>query len=439
LVQTIYPPGPRGLLPGRALLSFPREPEAFRRVSRRYGDLASFAVGKQRFFLVNHPDLVREAFVTKHESFVKGWGPQSGNTVLGRGLITSERALHRQQRRLLLPGFHRQRLEEYGEAVLRHARGLRDRWAAAGEVDILAEVRSTTIRIIGETMFSRDVTAEVPALGAASQAIFRRFAGRMRAYAASLRRLQVKSNEAGARARAGLYDFAVNVIAERKAAPGTDIVSMLLAARDEAGEPLPDIQVRDEIVTFYFAGHETVSLALVWAWSLLAHTPRAQALLDAELDAVLGGRDPSYDDLKRLPFTQAVIAESMRLYPPQWMIGRRAIEPVELGGYRIAEGETVLLCLSSLHRDARWFAEPDQFRPERWAAGIEKTPQPFTYLPFGAGVRRCIGEGFAWMEATLLLATIASRFHVRSETLEPAAMLMLAPKGNPRMQLERRG
>jgi cytochrome P450 len=407
-------------------------------VSRRYGDLASFAVGKQRFFLVNHPDLVREAFVTNHESFVKGWGPQSGNTVVGRGLITSERELHRQQRRLLLPGFHRQRLEEYGEAVLRHGRGLRDRWAAAGDADVLAEVRSTTIRIIGETMFGRDDTAEVPALGAASQAIFRRFAGRMRAYAAPLRRLQFRSNQAGALARSDLYDFAAKVIAERKAAPGTDIVSMLLAARDEAGEPLPDVQLRDEIVTFYFAGHETVSLALVWAWSLLAHHPRAQALLDAELDAVLGGRDPSYDDLKRLTFTQAVIAESMRLYPPQWMIGRRAIEPVELGGCLIAEGETVLLCLSSLQRDGRWFTEPDAFRPERWSAGIEKTPLPFTYLPFGAGLRRCIGEGFAWMEATLLLATIASRFHVRSEALEPAAMLMLAPKGRPRMQLERR-
>lgn len=423
------PPGPRGWLPGQALFSFPREPEAFVRVAREHGDLASWRVGRQQFFLVNHPDLVREAFVTKHDRFVKGWGPVLGNTVLGSGLITAEDALHRTQRRLMLPAFHRQRLEEYHDIVVRHGRGLRDRWSEG--IDVLAEARKTTLAILGDTLFGENVTPDVPMLAAAAGTIFQRFAGRMSAFAGPLRRLRRRSAQAAKSAGEDLREFAARMVAARRSQPGDDLVSTLLAARDEGGEPLSPQQVQDEIVSFVFAGHETVSITLTWVWRQLARNPDAQARLHAELDA-LDGREPRFEDLRRLPFTQGAIAETMRLHPPQWMIGRRAIAPVEIGGCAIPHGAIVLLCLPALHRDARWFDEPEAFRPERWAAGIEKSALPYSFLPFGAGLRRCIGEGFAWMEATALLAIVASRFAVDpapSHAMKSEPLLLLRPAG----------
>ncbi len=425
------PPGPRGWLPGGRLLGFPRDPEAFCRVAREYGDLASWCVGRQRFFLVNHPDLVREAFVTKGDSFVKGWGPQQGNTVLGRGLITAEGALHRTQRRLLLPGFHRQRLEQYFEVMLRHAQALSDRWSA--RLGILSEVRRATMDILAEVLFAADLANDFDRLARASDVVFRRFAGRMSAFARPLRLLRVRSAKEAKTVRRDLYDFTARVVAERKAAPADDIVSMMLHAG------VPDDQIRDEIVTFFFAAHETVSLATAWAWRLLARNPAAQARMHAELDAILGDREPRVEDLRLLAYTQGVIAETLRLYPSQWMIGRRAIEDVEIGGSIVPRGAIVLLCLPALHRDPRWFDDAAAFRPERWAAGVEKSAPPYAFLPFGAGVRRCIGEGFAWMEATVLLATVARRFMV-----EPAphlamtyeALLLLRPTGTePRFRM----
>ena len=434
------PPGPRGWLRKGALLSFPRDPEAFRRVAREHGDLASWRVGREQIFLVNHPDLVREAFVTKNDSFVKGWGPQLGNTILGSGLITAEGPLHRSQRRLLLPGFHRQRLEEYLETFVRHGRELCDRWPA--HADVLNEVRRTTIGILGDTVLGADLAADYAELGAAADAVFRRFSGRMSAFAGHLRRLRVRQTKAAESAHEMLTGFAARVIAARRAAsPGRDIVSMLLEARDEAGEPMLDQQIRDEIVTFFFAGHETISIALAWAWRLLARNPEAQTRLHAELDAVLGGRDPRTEDLRQLPFAQGVIAEALRLYPSQWMIGRRAIEDVTIGGCAVPRGAIVLLCLSALHRDARWFDDPEAFRPERWSAGVEKSAQPFTFLPFGVGVRRCVGEGFAWMQATALLAMLAARFAVeplRRDATRWEALLLLRPAGDGRLQFRRR-
>lgn len=424
------PPGPRGWLPGQALFSFPREPEAFVRVAREHGDLTSWRVGRQQFFLVNHPDLVREAFVTKHDRFVKGWGPQLGNTILGSGLITAEDALHRTQRRLMLPAFHRQRLEEYHDIVVGHGRALRDRWSE--RIDVLAEARRTTLAVLGDTLFGEDVTADAPMLAGAAGAVFRRFAGRMSAVAGPLRRLRIRSAKEAKIAGEDLRGFAARIVAARRSQPGNDLVSMLLAARDEEGEPLPPEQIRDEIVSFVFAGHETVSITLTWAWRQLARNPDAQARMHAELDAILGGREPRFEDLRRLAYTQGVIAETLRLHPAQWMVGRRAIAPVEIGGCAIPHGAVVLLCLPALHRDARWFDDPEAFRPERWAAGIEKSARPYSFLPFGAGLRRCIGEGFAWMEATALLAMVASRFAVDPAPRHPMRtepLLLLRPTG----------
>jgi len=428
--MTDSPPGPRGFLPGRALLSFPRHPEAFRRLTRRYGDMVSFRVGSQQFFLINHPDQVREAFVTKHDRFVKGWGPVGGKTVLGFGLVTAERPLHQRQRRIVLPAMHRQRLEEYAAAVVREGRAMCRRWEGRREVDVLAEARHTTTRVIGETLFEVDLGDDLPRINHAIAVFFGRFSGRMHAFAGALRRLRFRWAAKGAASARDLRDYADRLIAARRERPGRDLVSMLLEARDEDGQPLSSDQIRDETVTFIVAGHETVTIALAWAWKLLAENQGAQEKLHAELEAVLGGREPAFEDLRRLPYTQGVIAEALRLFPPQWMIGRRAVEDVQIGATAIPRGAIVLLSLFAMQRDARWFDDPEAFRPERWSAGVEKSATPYTYLPFGLALRRCVGEGFAWMESTLLLAQLASTFRVLPSTSgqKSAPRVLLWPK-----------
>lgn len=437
--MSAFPPGPRGMLPGRALLSFPRHPEAFRRVALKHGDLSSFLVGAQRFFLINHPDLVREALSTKAASFMKGWGPVAGHSLLRNGLLTSEGALHQQQRRLMLPAMHRQRLEEYAEIVIRHGRELAENWPAGADVDVVTKARHVTLRVIGEALFGTDTSADAGPLTAALAVVFQRFAGRMHPFARLVRGIRRGSAAAGSAATGALRDYASALEAERRSRPGNDLLAMLLEARDESGAPLSKEQIVDEIVTFLIAGHETVALTLAWAWALLARNAPAQLLLHRELDTVLGDREPGWEDLRRLPYTHGVIAEAMRLYPPQWMLGRRAIERVEIGGSEVSQGAVVLVCLSILHRDGRWFDAPDSFRPERWSAGIDKSAVPFTFIPFGVATRRCVGEGFAWMEATLLLALMARRLRVAPVTsaLRVDPLLLLRPE-NARLRFEKR-
>lgn len=438
-MRTALPDGPRGILPGGALLSFPRTPDAFLGVARKYGDLASFHVGSQTILLVSHPDLVREAIVTKHDSFVKGWAPAAGHTVLGRSLNTVDGAAHRAQRRLVLPAFHRARLQEYANAFIREGLALRERWRAGVEFDALEALREATLRSVGWTLFGIDLSDDLARLEEATQATLGRFSPRMHAFAVPLRALRFRSTAKIAAVRDDFRSFADALIDRRAAAPGGDVISMMLAAADENGAPVERERVRDEIIDFIIAGHETAAVALTWVWKLLARHPAAQARLGEELDGVLPGRDLAPDDWKRLPYTIGVVAEALRLYPPQWMMGRRAIEPVEIGGIALQEGTLVLVCMPVLHRDARWFDEPEAFRPERWADGVERSARPFTYLPFGVGPRRCIGEGFAWMEMTLLLAAVASRFRVkpRLEPMEAEAMLLQTPRSG-RMVFEER-
>jgi len=410
------------------MLSFPRRPEAFRRVAARYGDIASWVVGRQRFVLINHPDLIREAFITREEQFVKGWGPVLGNSVLGAGLITSEGAVHHRQRRLVLPAMHRGRLEEYAAAVLRHGTAMRDAWPRRASVTLLDEHRGVTLRVIGETVLGSDLSGEHERVQAMTEVVWKRFAGRMHGFGRWRRRL---SDRTAMQTRDGFTELADRLIAARRAAPGRDLVSMLLEARDETGEPLPDQQLRDEVVTMIIAGHETVALTLTWAWHLLAAHPAAQEALHREVDEVLGSREPRWEDLKRLRVAESVIAETLRLKPAQWAMGRRAVVDVPLGGYVVPRGAIVLLCLPALHRDARWFESPEEFRIERWSQGVEKSARPFSYLPFGVGQRRCIGEGFAWMEATMLLALVAQRFRIASAPrVAEEPLLLLRPKAN---------
>ncbi|MEO8217050.1 MAG: cytochrome P450 [Acidobacteriota bacterium] len=400
-------PGPLGVLPGGSMLWFRRHPHAFRALAR-YGDVVQFRVGPLFVILLNHPDHVRELLVMQQKNFVKGWGPQKGNTALGSGLLTNEGDEHRNRRRLIQPGFHRERLAAAAVVVAKEAARAASSWSDGQAVRMHREMLHLTMTVAAGALLGSGASLSVDELARASDAVINRFSPFMFPYAGLLRRLPLPGRRRSRKGRARLDDMARSLIAERRLRPGSDLLSMLIAATDEQGEPLSDAQIRDELVTFFIAGHETAAVALTWTWRLLAKNPGIQKRMQEEVDTVTGGRLPEFDDLPRLRFTEAVLRESMRLFPPKWMLGRRALSACTIGGFRIPAGALVLASPYVIQRDKRFYDHPESFDPDRWATTVD--PLPFSYFPFGGGGRRCVGEGFAWMEGTLTLATLAQKW-----------------------------
>jgi cytochrome P450 len=424
-----------------------RDPLAFlTKTARDYGDVARFRMGPVELYLVNRPEWIRDLFVTHASVFHKGRGLERAKRLLGEGLLTSEDPVHLRQRRMMQPAFHRERIAGYGAVMVELAEQVARDWKAEETRDVALEMARLTLAIVGRTLFDADVEAEADEIGAALTETLALF-GRSVAlpYFEILDRLPLPSNRRFERAKARIDATIARLIAERRGAPAgrSDLLSLLLAARDTEGDGrgMTDAQVRDEAITIFLAGHETTANALAWTWFLLAKNPDAEARLHAELEAVLGGRTLTVADLPRLRYTEMVLAESMRLYPPAWIVGRRAMEPYAIGGYGVPRGSIVVACQWVTHRDPRFFPDPERFEPERWTTEAKETRPKFSYFPFGGGPRVCIGEGFAWMEGALVLATIARRWRLRLEDdrpLVPAPSITLRPKGGIRMRIEAR-
>ena len=426
-----------------------RDPLGFlTRMAREYGDVSRFRPGPVWIHLLNRPEWIRDLFVTHAASFHKGRGLERAKRLLGQGLLTSEDPTHLLQRRMIQPAFHAQRIAAYGSSMVeiaeRHSAG----WRAGETRDVAREMTRLTLAIVGRTLFDSDVEAEADEIGAAmtaALALFGRPAGLP--YFEILDRLPLPSNRRFRRAKARIDATIARLIAERRRDPDpsrrTDLLSLLVHASDPEGESggMTDAQVRDEAITIFLAGHETTANALAWTWHLLAQNPEAEAKLHAELDDALGGRLPTVADLPRLRQAEMVLAESMRLYPPAWIVGRRAIEPYRVGGFEVPRGSIVVACQWVTHRDARFFPEPERFDPQRWLPEAKEARPKFSYFPFGGGPRVCIGEGFAWMEGILVLATIARRWRLRPDSdqpVVPAPGITLRPKNGIRMILEPR-
>ena len=445
----LYPPGPRrSLIPGRQMFSFRRDPLAFlSRLAREYGDIAYFKMGPQRAFFLNHPDYIRDVLVTHHENFHKGRALQRAKRLLGEGLLTSENAHHRRQRRLAQPAFHRGRIDGYGDEMVECAARAAARWRQGETLDIAREMTRLTLAIVGKTLFYADVEADADDVGRALTEVMDLFGYLMLPYSELFEKLPIPATRRFQRARASLDAIIYRIIDERRrsGADRGDLLSMLLVAEDAEGDGgrMSNEQVRDEAMTLFLAGHETTANLMTWAWYLLATHPEVERRLHDELDAVLeGGRLPRTEDLPRLRYTEMVVAEVMRLYPPAWAIGRLTIREHEVGGYRIPTGALVLVSQYVMHRDARYFTEPERFDPERWTPEAKSERPQFSYFPFGGGPRRCIGEGFAWMEAVLLVSTIASRWRMRlvaGRRVETSPLITLRPgKDGVHVTLERR-
>jgi cytochrome P450 len=440
-VGAAAPPGPPGLPLLGSLLDTRRDPLGFfARMSDEYGDCVRIRVGGNLVYFFRHPEQIKDVLVTQQHTFMKGRGIQWAKHFLGEGLLTSEGEFHTRQRRLSQPAFHRQRILSYGATMAEHAARTRDRWKDGDVVELSHEMMQLTMAIVAKTLFDADVAGEATEIGRALTAIVELFPRFNLPFANLVAMLPLASNRRFRAAKALLDATIYRVIRERRKTGGDrgDLLSMLLTATDEEGDGtgMTDLQLRDELMTLFLAGHETTANALVWTFYLLSQNPEPERRLHAELDVVLGGRLPTADDLKRLPYTEQVFAEAMRLYPPAWGIGRKALHDVEIGGYLVPAAAFVVMSQYVTHRDARFFPDPLRFDPDRFAPEARAARPRFAYFPFGGGARNCIGEPFAWMEGSLVLATLAQRWRLRlvpGQRVEPQPLITLRSRYGLRM------
>jgi cytochrome P450 len=440
------PPGPTGHFPLGSLSDLQRDQLGFYAAcAREFGDVVAVRLGFRRAILIYHPDLIEHVLVTRSRDFHKSPGVRLLRPLLGDGLLLSEDDVWLRQRRLVQPAFHRQRIASYGVVMTDYTtRHLAD-WKEGAAIDLHAELMTLTQAIVAKTLFDADVSDDAHAVGRAIQILMEDFNARI---GSVLQLLPVwvptPANVKARRAIRRLEAIVYRIIAGRRqtAEDRGDLLSILLHAQDaDDGARMTDRQVRDEVMTAFIAGHETTAVALSWTWYLLAQHPDIDARLAAELHAVLGGRVPTAADLPRLTYTERVVSEAMRLYPPAYGIGRQAVKPTEVAGYPLSPGTIVIIPTWVVHRDARWFSEPERFRPERWGEDATRRLPRFAYFPFGGGPRQCIGNAFAMMEAVLILATVAQRFRlvlVPGERVAPTPYVTLRPEPGLRVLLEAR-
>ncbi len=412
----------------------------FRELQRDFGDVARFRLFNERFLLCNDPAMVNEFLVTKQTSFRKGRALEGAKVFLGNSLLVSEGPEHARQRKLIQPAFHRGRIAGYAQVMAQRSAEWTSARREGEEIDLAVEMNRLTLAVVGETLFGSEVGGEAQEIAESLTVIIENFNRMLLPFWNLTRRLPTKANRRLHEAQRRLDETIYRVIAQRRADTRDhgDLLSMLLAAED-ADDPrrrLTDAEVRDQAMTLFIAGHETTANALAWTWHLLAQNEPVRARMQAEIDAVLGPeRLPGFDDVARLPFTMAVFSESLRLFPPVWVVGRRALEDVTIGDVEVPARTIVLASQYLVHRDERFWPRAAEFLPERWLDETASRPK-FAYFPFGGGARICIGDGFAWTEGVVMLAVMARRWRfeaVPGPEVEMNPSVTLRPKNGLKM------
>lgn len=400
--------------------------------AREYGDIVCLRFLHYRTYLLFHPEHIEDVVVNNARKFIKGRILRANRHLFGNGLLTSEGDFWLRQRRMMQPAFHRNRIANYASTMTACATRLVESWKPGQQIDLHDAMMRLTLQIVGKTLFQADVERDAPRVGESLQILLE--------HAFDFRRLLItpywlptRRNRQAHRAIRELTAIIDKIIEQRRAASADsgDLLSLLIQAQDEDGSRMTKQQLRDEALTLFLAGHETTASTLSWTWWLLAQNPRVEQKLHAELAAVLEGRAPALEDIPKLIYTSQVISESLRLYPPAWAMARLAIEDHNLGGYPVPKGTGIAAVTWIVHRDPRWYQSPEEFLPERWQPDLLKTIPRFAYFPFGYGPRQCIGNSFALMEATLVLATIAQHFRftlIPGHQVTPLASLTLRPR-----------
>ena len=471
-VVTKFPPGPTHKMPGKLLRQFIHDPiNTLSDIAREYGDISYFRLGREYVYLINDPYHIEKVLIYDHRNFKKGKRLQTAKAVLGEGLVTSEGDLHKRQRRLIQPIFHPKQIISYSNTMVNYATRMRDRWKDGDIVDISEEMMRLTLDIICKSVLNYDIESEARQVGKALTTV-RKYSKRLQSPIGHvLDKIPVLPTVKGARdAKAELDSLVYQLIADRrkrqeqdsndydggKIHDGDDLLSRLMQAQNSDSpnsnqEKMSDKQVRDEVMTIFIAGHETTANALTWTFYLLSQNQDVETKLHNEINSVLGdgsggydnvgNRIPTADDIPKLQYTEKILRESMRLYPPVWTIGRHVENDYSVGEYTIPAGSSILMSQYVMHHNPKYYDQPEQFNPDRWTEEFKTHLPRFSYFPFGGGIRGCIGEPFAWIEGVLIIAIIAQKWTMRllpSQRIKLDPAITLRPRYGMKMKLIQR-
>jgi cytochrome P450 len=455
MISLDYPPGPHSILPNKLFRQFMHDPiKTLTDIANTYGNICHFKFGRRHIYLLNNPYYVEGILIQDHKNFIKSRGLQVSKRLLGEGLVTSEGEYHDRQRRLIQPTFHPNRIKGYGDIMTSHAVRMQERWKDGSTLDIHKEMMHVTSEIISKAVLGSDIKAEEDEVGVALQTCMEYFNRLQMPFGELIEKIPILPiNKGYQSAKKKLDSIVYSMIKEHRDTESKgvyhkdDLLYTLLEAQDtEAGiGRMTDLQLKDEVMTIFLAGHETTSNALTWTFYLLSQHPTADDRLYAELCSVLGDKDakriPTVEDISKLEYTEKVFRESMRLYPPAWTLGRKAINDYKVDKYVIPAGSIILMSQYVMHHDSRYFSDPDTFYPDRWTKEARLHLPRFSYFPFGGGIRGCVGEPFVWMEGILLLATICRHWkmhHDRDHKVGLKPLITLRPKYGMCMKLESR-
>ena len=448
-----YPPGPSNIVPYLMGRKFIRDPiKTLLDLSAKYGDISHFKFGRQDVYFINNPNYIEGVLVTNYKNFIKSRGLQVSKRLLGNGLVTSEGEFHDRQRHLIQPKFYPKQIRSYSDVMIKCALKMFDNWKDGTVIDIHKEMAHVTLAIISKSVLGYEVKQQGDEIGKALLTCMEYFNRLLMPFGELIEKIPIlPMNKEFQRAKNTLDTTVYGMIREHRKSlergqkEGDDLLFTLLQAQDEESgiEKMSDIQLRDEVMTIFLAGHETTSNALTWTLYLLALHPDIEAKLNEELQTVLGDSRiiTTILDIPKLAYTERILTESMRLYPPAWALGRQAINEYKIDKYTIRAGSIILMSQYVMHRNPLYFTEPDLFNPDRWTPEFKKQLPRFSYFPFGGGIRGCVGESFAWLEAILLISTICKQWKM---TLEPGhkvalkPLITLRPKHGMRMVLTRR-
>ncbi|MEO8416228.1 MAG: cytochrome P450 [Ginsengibacter sp.] len=440
------PPGPRLKIPLSNLCSFRRDSLGFlKNIAHQYGDIVHFKMGTLRIVLLNHPDFIKEVLSIQHSNFVKGRPLEMAKELLGEGLLTSEGEFHKRQSRTIQAAFHTRMMNAYAPAMTAYTIRLMKGWKDGMIVDMMEEMVKMSTGIAAKTLFNVDIKEEAPEINQALESILTLFGRISLPFAKLSLKLPFPGTIRFLKAKARLDHTIYKIIDERRSSKlnNGDLLSLLLHAQEETGSGggMSDQQIRDEALTLFLTAFDTTSLALTWTWYLLSQNPEAEAELHEEVDRVLQGRIPTLEDYSQLKYTRMVFAESMRMYPPIYIIARQALEDFSIGNYIVPGGTIVLMSPYLIHHDPRFHPEPGKFNPHSRAERPGVQHPGYEYFPFSGGPRSCIGQHYAWLEGVLVLASIAQFWRLKLIPDHPVVLgqfINLRPRYGMMMNLNRR-